>query len=117
MNFDLTDERRMLQDTLRRFHELPPSEGFDQAYMRRMAMIASLDLRPELHRIAQPVSLFASTDDHVVASLEEAREMAALLPNAELHVLEGAGHVVLPMPDEPWVDRLRELEARAFSHA
>ncbi|MCA8980668.1 MAG: alpha/beta fold hydrolase [Planctomycetes bacterium] len=105
------------EDTLRRFHELPPSEGFDQAYMRRMAMIASLDLRPELHRIAQPVSLFASTDDHVVASLEEAREMAALLPNAELHVLEGAGHVVLPMPDEPWVDRLRELEARAFSHA
>lgn len=105
------------EDTLRRFHELPPSDGFDRAYLRRMAMIAALDLRPELYRVTQPVTLFASTDDQVVASLEEAREMAALLPNAELRVLEGAGHVVLPCPDEPWVERLRELEARAYPDA
>lgn len=105
------------EDTLRRFHELPPSDGFDRAYLRRMAMIAALDLRPELHRITQPVTLFASTEDRVVASLEEAREMAELLPNAELRVLEGAGHVVLPCPEEPWVERLRELEARALCDA
>lgn len=102
------------EDTLRRFHELPPSDGFDRAYSRRMAMIAALDLRPELPRVAQPVDLYASTDDHVVESYAEAEEMAALLPNAQLHRLEGAGHVVLPLPGQPWVERLRGLETRAF---
>jgi len=101
--------------TLRRFQELPGGGGFDAAYMRRMSMIAELDLRPDLPKLTQPVALFASTGDQVVASQAEAEEMAALLPDAELELLEGEGHVVLPLPDEPWVRRMRDLESRAFS--
>jgi len=102
------------EDTLRRFHELPPSAGFDKAYIRRMDMIASIDLRPELPELQQPVALFASTDDNVVHSVSEAEEMASLLPDAELERLEGSGHIVLPLPTQPWVDRIAALEARAF---
>lgn len=101
-------------DTLRRFHELPPSAGFDRGYMRRMKMIAEVDLRAELPSLTQPVALFASTEDQVVDAVREAREMERRLPDATLEVLEGEGHVVLPLPDEPWVERMRALEARAF---
>lgn len=102
-------------DTLRRFHELPPGDGFDRGYMRRMKMIAGLDLRSELPALSRPVALYASTNDQVVDAVREAREMQGLLPDATLQVLEGEGHVVLPLPTEPWVDRMHELEARAFA--
>lgn len=104
-------------ETLQRFCSLPMSNGFDRAYQRRMSMIASLDLRPELSRVLQPAQLYASTDDHIVASRTAAEVMAALLPNASLQILEDAGHVVLPLPDEPWPERIHELALRAFGDA
>jgi uncharacterized glyoxalase superfamily protein PhnB len=39
--------------------------------------------------------------------------MAAVLPDATLEILSGAGHIVLPFEEEPWVDRLLALQERA----
>jgi hypothetical protein len=39
--------------------------------------------------------------------------MAALLPDATLDVLVDAGHLVLPLAAEPWVERLERLAERA----
>jgi hypothetical protein len=61
------------------------------------------------------VALFASDSDKIVPSVPAAREMLRGLPDATLEILPRAGHVVLPLAEEPWVDRLRALERRATS--
>jgi 2-succinyl-6-hydroxy-2,4-cyclohexadiene-1-carboxylate synthase len=56
-------------------------------------------LAPRLRELTIPTCLLAGSDDP--ESLAPCRELAELLPQAELHVLEGAGHVVnLTKPDE-----------------
>jgi pimeloyl-ACP methyl ester carboxylesterase len=49
-------------------------------------------LAPRLRQLAIPTCVVAGSDDP--ESLEPCRELARLLPKAELHVLEGTGHVV-----------------------
>jgi pimeloyl-ACP methyl ester carboxylesterase len=88
-------------------------DAFGPAYRERLALIARLDLRRRLGEIRCPVALFASDCDRVVPAIRAAREMQRGLPDATLEVLPRAGHVVLPLAEEPWVDRLRALAARA----
>ena len=83
-----------------------------QGYRRRLALIQRLDLRPRLGEIRCPVAIFASADDVVVPSVPAARVMERLLPDVELEVIERAGHIVLPLPDEPWPERMERLAAR-----
>ena len=82
---------------------------FDATFLRRLEMIRHLDLREHLGLVQCPVSLFASSGDRVVASVRSAREMAERLPDARLEILENAGHVILPFPDEPWTERMLSL--------
>jgi len=49
-------------------------------------------LAPKLRELTIPTLIIAGSEDP--ESLGPCRELAELLPNAELHVLEGAGHVV-----------------------
>jgi len=49
-------------------------------------------LAPRLRELSIPTCVVAGSDD--AESLGPCRELARLLPKAELHVLEGAGHVV-----------------------
>ncbi len=86
---------------------------FGAAFLRRLALIREVDLRPQLEEISCPVALFASENDRVVPSVACAREMEAGLPDATLETLGHAGHVILPFNDEPWVARLLDLERRA----
>lgn len=89
------------------------SSVLDADYRRRLAMIRRLDLRDRLGDVRTPVALFASDRDSVVNSVRAARHMAELLPDATLEVLPRSGHLVLPLADEPWVERLTALAARA----
>jgi pimeloyl-ACP methyl ester carboxylesterase len=50
------------------------------------------DLRPELHRIAQPALILHGSADALVP-LADAEALAAALPEAEIMEIEGAGHV------------------------
>jgi pimeloyl-ACP methyl ester carboxylesterase len=90
-----------------------PGAGFGDGYRIRLAMVATLDLRKRLAEVRQPVSLFASERDRIVASVAEAREMIRFLPNATLETLPGGGHVVLPLADIDWVRHMEALASRA----
>lgn len=86
--------------------------SLDDGYRARLRMIRGLDLRPELSRIHQPVALFASTKDRIVDAVRQGHAMEKLLPRAELHLLEGRGHVVLPCSDIDWPAHLERLLQR-----
>ena len=88
-------------------------DWFDARYRARLALIRGLDLRARLGEVRCPVALYAADQDRVVAAVPAARTMAAGLPDAELTVLPGAGHLVLPLAEEPWVERLEALARRA----
>ena len=65
------------------------------AHIQRELLAASpspQSLAPQLRKLQIPTCLIAGTDDP--ESLGPCRELAALLPRAELHELENAGHVV-----------------------
>ena len=65
------------------------------AHLQREVLAASPSpqtLAPRLRQLHIPTCLIAGTDDP--ESLGPCRELAGLLPNAELHELEAAGHVV-----------------------
>jgi len=82
---------------------------FDERYRARLVLIRHLDLRPRLPEVRCPVAIFAATHDRVVASVHAAREMQAGLGDCELTVIQDAGHVVLPLAEEPWEERLERL--------
>ncbi len=87
--------------------------GLDAAYRERLRMIRGLDLRPRLAELRAPLALFASACDRIVPARRAAREIAERVPQATLEVLPRAGHLVLPLPEEPWTERLLALAARA----
>lgn len=87
--------------------------ALDPAYRRRLSMIRGLDLRPRLGELRAPLALFASDQDRIVPALRAAQEIAARVPHATLEVLGRAGHLVLPLPEEPWLARLQELALRS----
>jgi pimeloyl-ACP methyl ester carboxylesterase len=99
-------------DALRRFLE-HPGALVGEGYRRRLHMIRRLDLRPRLGEIRIPVALFAADCDRIVDSVPAGRVMHAALPDSTFEVLPRAGHLVLPLAEEPWVERLEALAARA----
>ncbi len=105
--------KRSASSALQAFRQLGGAY-FDEAFMRRLGMLERLDLRPRLAEIRQPVSLFAGDRDRIVASVDCLRAMATALPNAQFEIIPGGGHLVLPLDDEPWPERLQELARRAF---
>ncbi|QDV08135.1 2-hydroxymuconate semialdehyde hydrolase [Planctomycetes bacterium Poly30] len=78
-------------------------------YAERMRAIPELDLRDRLGEVTARCELFCSSDDAVVPSTATMQVLADGLPNAQLTTLEGANHIVLPLAEEPWVERLEEL--------
>ena len=65
------------------------------AHIQRELLATSLSpesFGPRLRTLSIPTCLIAGTDDP--ESLEPCRQLAKLLPHAELHELEAAGHVV-----------------------
>ncbi len=103
--------RRAHPEVVKAFRDLPGA-FFDESYKRRMDMIAGLDLRPRLPELQQPLMLFAGDVDRIVPSLVSMPEIAEGVPQATFEVIGGGGHVILPLPEEPWPERLRELLSR-----
>jgi pimeloyl-ACP methyl ester carboxylesterase len=97
---------------LREFRALPGAY-FDAGYRQRLEMVRRVDLRPRLADIRQPVAIYASDHDRIVPAIPGAEVMAAALPDATYEVLPRAGHLVLPLAEEPWVERMQSLARRA----
>lgn len=104
--------RRRDATAIREFRELPGT-WFDQAYRRRLALVAGLDLRARLADVGQPVTLVCGDEDRVVDSVRQAQSMQDRLPDAVVHVVRGGGHLLLPLAELPWPSWLAELAQRA----
>jgi len=66
-----------------------------QGHARRLRLIAELDIENRLSEIQAPTLFIAGTKDYLVKSVREARAMAARAPNAEVKIIDGAGHACL----------------------
>lgn len=96
-------------EDLKEFHERSRAIG-RTGYIRRLEILKSYDIRDRLHEIETPTLFLAADQDHLVASVKEARYMAARMPHATVRVLEGYGHICLINHDfdlrtaiEPWM--------------
>jgi 3-oxoadipate enol-lactonase len=65
-----------------------PAEG----YAACCEAIAAMDLGPDLPRVTAPTLLLVGADDPA-APAETAREMAAIMPDARVVVIDGAAHL------------------------
>lgn len=88
-------------------------DWFDERYRARLRWIGAVDLRARLVDVRCPVEIFAAEQDRVVDSVRSGRELARAIPAARLTLLPRAGHLVLPLAEEPWEERLRTLARRA----
>jgi pimeloyl-ACP methyl ester carboxylesterase len=67
--------------------------GVPRLVSQNRAVMARADLRPALHAITCPALLACGEADGLTPP-EQAREMAALLPQAKLEIVPGAGHML-----------------------
>lgn len=101
-----------LPEDLEEFHER--SKAIDRGgYIRRLEILRHYDVRHRLHAIRAPALFLAGDRDQLLPSVREARRMAARVPNAEMRVLAGYGHVCLINHDldlldwvGPWWNRV-----------
>lgn len=64
-------------------------------YIRRLEILQGYDIRDRLHELRPPALFLAGDRDHLVASVSEARFMAARVPRGRVEVLEGYGHICM----------------------
>lgn len=83
-----------------------------QGYINRLRILKDYDIRDRLREIQVPTLFLAANEDHLIPSVEQASYMAARVPGATMHVLEGHGHACLIAPG---VD-LGEILDGAFSN-
>lgn len=88
--------------------------GFEDAgFAARLRALRHLDLVDRLGEIDVPCRLFASTHDRVVPSTRTMGVLRERLPRAVFEAIPRAGHIVLPLPEEPWLERVLELDEAA----
>ncbi len=77
-----------------------------EGYARRLRMIQRLDLRERLPEVSCPTLVVAGDRDRVVDSVRQAELMNETIPLSRAHVVEGGGHLLLPITSLPWIDWL-----------
>ena len=110
--------RHTLDEDLVEFHRRSAMIGYD-GYVRRLELLAGYDIRHRLSAISCPTLFLAADEDRLVPSVEWAQYMAARVPDSELSILEGYGHICLINHDldlldyvEPWWSDLDTVEKR-----
>ena len=66
-----------------------------QAYLRRLQLIAELNVVSRLSEIRTPSLFVAGDRDMLISSVREANDMAARMSNARVRIIKGAGHACL----------------------
>jgi 3-oxoadipate enol-lactonase len=72
------------------------------------AQLAELDLRPELSKVKVPVLVLVGEQDEATPP-PMSRELAALLPNAQLKVLAGCAHVPQLQAPQAFLDAIADF--------
>jgi poly(3-hydroxyalkanoate) depolymerase len=91
------DPDRLLHGSLARFAKAPSMGG----YLAQLYAISGWTSLPWLGRLGQPTLVLAGDDDPIVP-LANGRLLARCIPRAQLHVVEGGGHLFL-------IERGREM--------
>jgi pimeloyl-ACP methyl ester carboxylesterase len=84
-------DSRVRRANLRRRLAHPPSL---RGYAHQLYALSGWTSHPWLHRLSMPTLVIQGDDDPLVA-MSNARWLAWRIPAAELHVVEGAGHLLL----------------------
>ncbi len=96
-----SEMRGVLSELRRRLLDQPrPAGGVLEAGLE---ILQRTDLRPEINKLAMPLALIHGTSDKL-APVSAARWLAAALPGAQLHEIEGAGHA-------PFLSHARQVAA------
>jgi len=69
-----------------------------EGYLNRLRILKAYDMRPHLKDLSMPTLFVASTEDNLVPSVEQAKYMAARVPDASVRLLDGHGHICLIAP-------------------
>lgn len=108
--------RHALPEDLAQFHIRARTIGKD-AYIRRLELLTSYDIRHRLSSLAPPTLFLAGNEDRLVPSEDWANYMAARVPNSSVSILDGYGHLCLINHDldlldhiAPWWDRVSGCE-------
>lgn len=89
----LVDESRLDDDALTgRIREMAEQVGAEAFFRQQEAILARPDMMAHLPEIACPTLVICGRSDQITP-LDRSEEMAALIPHAELAVLEGCGHM------------------------
>jgi pimeloyl-ACP methyl ester carboxylesterase len=99
------------REDLQEFHQRTRSIGWT-GYIRRLEILHDYDLREELHRIEVPTLFLAADQDHLIPAVEEARFMAARMPEATVRILPGQGHVCMINADFNLLEHMEEWKRR-----
>jgi len=105
-----------LPEDLREFRER--SKAIDRyGYIRRLEILQTYDLRRHLHEVTMPTLFLAGDEDHLVESVGWAEFMHARVPDSQVRILEGYGHICLINHDldlcdhvGPWWEQARHAQ-------
>jgi len=99
------------REEIRRFLELM-RHTTREGYLSRLRILRDYDVREQLPDLQVPVLYLAADRDVLVPSVDQARLMASLTPQASVRVLEGHGHSCLIAPDLDLARLLDEWQVR-----
>lgn len=85
---------RTFLPTLGREMLVRPSQLRANAEDAALMIPSAAALRDRYERLAIPTTIFAGADDRIVKPDRHAAKLHGVLPNSELHVLAGAGHML-----------------------
>lgn len=109
------------RDLVARYFALVLRAGAGQLIAQNRAVMARADQRPHLGAIGCPLLVACGRAD-LLTPPECSEEIAAAVPGAELHLLDGCGHMLtLEQPGRvaallaDWLDRLARSQRASFS--
>jgi pimeloyl-ACP methyl ester carboxylesterase len=83
-----------------------------QGYISRLKLLRTYDVRHRLRELNVPTLFLAAELDHLVPSVSEARFMTRQVPESDMRVLAGHGHICLIAPDLDLSTLIAEWRAR-----
>ena len=101
------DDGQITPELVDAYHERVRIEGVSRAFRRLTQPTDEPRELPDLSRLELPVLMVWGDEDELTL-LEIARQVAEVLPDAELKVLDGVGHI--PLEESP--DELADLMRR-----
>jgi 3-oxoadipate enol-lactonase len=94
---------------IRRFLALTAQASRD-GYLARLKVLTQYDIRERLHDVRVPTLFLAADQDHLVPAVEQARYMAARVPDAAVRILAGHGHICAIAPDVDFEQIVQEWQ-------